>query len=134
MRRIKNQDKISKEGLIIALLKSKRGLAELFNNNSDNDRIRGNKKILDELRDKLTKQYRKEIKKKRYEIENEKNPLKLEKEEINNILMNQKEFLKKKNIVIMIVMILIAMEQETQEIYLVKLMKRTITNIIQKCF
>ena len=63
MRRIKDQDKNSKEGLIIALLNSKRGLAELFNNNSDNDRIRGNKKILDELRDKLTKQYRKEIKK-----------------------------------------------------------------------
>ena len=63
MRRIKDQDKNSKEGLIIALLNSKRGLAELFNNNSDNDRIRGNKKILDELRDKLTKQYRREIKK-----------------------------------------------------------------------
>ena len=70
MRRIKNQEKNSKEGLIIALLKSKRGFAELFNNNSDNGRIRGNEKILDELKDKITKQYRKEIKKKRYEIEN----------------------------------------------------------------
>ena len=39
--RIKNYEKMSKEGLIIALLKSKRSLAELFNNNFDNDRIKG---------------------------------------------------------------------------------------------
>ena len=40
IRRIKNYEKISKGGLIIALLKSKRSLAELFKNNFDNDRIR----------------------------------------------------------------------------------------------
>ena len=32
------------EGLIIALLKAKRSLAELSNNNFDNDRIKGIKK------------------------------------------------------------------------------------------
>ena len=63
MTRIKSYEKISKEGLIIALLKSKRSLVELCNNNFDNDRIRGNIKILNELRDRLTKEYRKEIKK-----------------------------------------------------------------------
>ena len=63
MTRIKSYEKISKEGLIIALLKSKRSLVELFNNNFDNDRIRGIKKILNELRDRLTKEYRKQIKK-----------------------------------------------------------------------
>ena len=63
MTRIKSYEKISKEGLIIALLKSKRSLVELCNNNFDNDRIRGIIKILNELRDRLTKEYRKEIKK-----------------------------------------------------------------------
>ena len=45
MRRIKNYEKISKEELI-SLLKSKRSLAELFNNNLDNDRISEIKTIL----------------------------------------------------------------------------------------
>ena len=63
MRIIKNYKKMSKEGLVIALLKSKRSLAELFNNNFDNDRIKGIKKTLNELRDNLTKEYRKKIKK-----------------------------------------------------------------------
>ena len=51
MRIIKNYKKMLKEGLVIALLKSKRSLAELFNNNFDNDRIKGIKKILNELRE-----------------------------------------------------------------------------------
>ena len=50
-----------KERLIIALLKSKRSLAELFNGNLDNDKISEIKKILNKLRDILTKEYRKEI-------------------------------------------------------------------------
>ena len=54
---------MSKEGLIISLLRSKRSLAELFNNNLDNDRISEIKKILNKLKDILTKEYRKEIKK-----------------------------------------------------------------------
>ena len=49
---------MSKKGLIIAFLKSKRSLAELFNN----ERIRRIKKILNELIDSLTKEYRKKIK------------------------------------------------------------------------
>ena len=49
MRRIKNYEKISREGLIIALLKSKCSVAELFNNNFDNGRIRGIEKIPNEL-------------------------------------------------------------------------------------
>ena len=40
-RRIKNYGRMSKEELIIALLKSKRSIAEDFNNNLDNDKISG---------------------------------------------------------------------------------------------
>ena len=39
MRRIKTYEEMSKEGLIIPLSKSKRGLDELFNNNPDNNKI-----------------------------------------------------------------------------------------------
>ena len=46
MRRIKSYEKMSKKGLIISLLRSKRSLAELFNNNLDNDRISEIKKSL----------------------------------------------------------------------------------------
>ena len=63
MRRIKRYDKISKEELIISLLKSKRSIAELFNNNLDNDKISDAKKIFNRLRDILPREYRKEIKK-----------------------------------------------------------------------
>ena len=38
MRRIKKHKEMSKEELIISLLKSKSSLAELFNNNPDNDK------------------------------------------------------------------------------------------------
>ena len=61
LRKIKNYQKMSKEWLIIALLKSKGSFAELFNNNFDNHRIRGIKKSLNKLRDRLSKEYRKEI-------------------------------------------------------------------------
>ena len=93
MRRIKNYEKMSKEGLIIALLKSKRSLAELFNNNFDNDRIKVIKKTLNGLRENLTKEYRKKIKKSftkqkiRKVFQNQK------KKRLMNILLNQKEFL-----------------------------------------
>ena len=46
MRRIKNYKRVSKKELIIALLKSKRSIAELFNNNLDNDKISDIKKSL----------------------------------------------------------------------------------------
>ena len=63
MRRIKKYKKMSKEELIISLLKSKSSLSELFNNNLDNDKISGSKKMLNRLRDILPKDYRKENKK-----------------------------------------------------------------------
>ena len=50
MRHIKNYKNMSKEGLLIALLKSKRSIDELFNNNSDNDRIKGIKKRLQKMK------------------------------------------------------------------------------------
>ena len=46
MRRIKNYKRVSKEELIIALLKLKRSIAELFNNNLHNDKISDIKKSL----------------------------------------------------------------------------------------
>ena len=52
---------MSKEELIIALLKSKRSLAKLFDNDFDNDRIRGIKKFLNEFKDSLIKEFRKKI-------------------------------------------------------------------------
>ena len=63
MGRIKNYGKMPKEELIIALLKSKRSLADLFNNNLDNGKISEIKKIVNKLRDILTKEHRKKIKK-----------------------------------------------------------------------
>ena len=74
MRRIKNYKETSKEGLIKKI-----------------------KKIFNKLRDMLTKEYRKKIIKKLYEIENQKNLSKLEKEETQDILLNQQEFSIKKN-------------------------------------
>ena len=52
-----------KERLITTLLKSKRSLAELFNDNLNSDKISEIKKILNKLRDIITKEYRNEIKK-----------------------------------------------------------------------
>ena len=63
MRRIKNYEEMSKEGLIISPLKSKRSIAEFFNNNLDNDNISDIKRILNRLGDVLSTEYRKEIKK-----------------------------------------------------------------------
>ena len=54
-------------------MKSKRSIAELFNNNLDDNKINDIKKILNRLTDMLTKEYKKKIKKKLYEIENKKN-------------------------------------------------------------
>ena len=45
-RRIKNYERMSKEEVIIALLKLKRSIAELFNNNLHNDKISDIKKSL----------------------------------------------------------------------------------------
>ena len=89
---------MSKEGLIIALLKLKRSLAELFNNKLDNDKISEIKKILNKLRDILTKEYGKKIKKKLYKIENKKNLSEVEEEEINEYLIELKRILNKKKL------------------------------------
>ena len=62
IRRIKNYEEMSKEELIISLLKSKQSIAELFNNNNLYDnKISDIRRILNRLRDILPKKYRKEI-------------------------------------------------------------------------
>ena len=66
---------MSKKELIISLLKSKQSIAELFNNNLDDDNISDIKIIVKRLRDILPKRYKKEIKKKLQEIENKENLL-----------------------------------------------------------
>ena len=53
---------MSKEELIISLLKSKQNIAELFNNNLDDDKISNIRRILNRLGDILPKRYRKEKK------------------------------------------------------------------------
>ena len=57
-RRIKNCKRMSKKDLIIALSKSKRGLAELFSNNLDDSEI-NDMRILNRLGDILPKRIRK---------------------------------------------------------------------------
>ena len=63
IRRIKNYEEISKEELIISLLKSKQSIAELFNNNLDDDKISDIRRILNRLRDMLLKRYKRKLKK-----------------------------------------------------------------------
>ena len=68
IRRVKNYEDKKKEDLIISLLKSKESIAELFhdNNNLYNDEISDIRRILNRLRDILSKKDRKEIKDKLY--------------------------------------------------------------------
>ena len=67
IRRIRNYEEMSKEELIISLLKSKQNIAELCNNNNlDDDKTSDIRRILNRLRDILRKRYRKEIKEKLY--------------------------------------------------------------------
>ena len=102
---------MSKEELIISLWKSKQSIAELLNNNPNDDKLSDIRRILNRLRDMLPKKYRKEILKKLYEIENNRNLSEQEKEEINYDLTKFVRILdKKKNIVHMIVVILITVE------------------------
>ena len=68
IRRIKNYEDMRKEDLIISLLKSKERIAELFNDNNNNE-ISDIRRILNRLRDILPKKDRKEIKDKLYKIE-----------------------------------------------------------------
>ena len=112
-----------KEELITSLLKSKDSIAELFNNNLDDGKIRDIKR---------TKKYRNEIKEKLYEIENKKNLSKRKKEKND-------EYIRK------LVRILYKKEEYCHherddldyygirevEFYLMRLMKKTITNQYQ---
>ena len=98
---------MTKEELIISLIKSKQTIAELFNDNEISD-IR---RILSRLRDILPKKDRKEIKDKLYEIEHQRNISEAEKEKNDEYLRKLVRILNdKKNIVPIIMMILIIME------------------------
>ena len=55
---------MSKEGLLIALLKSERSLTELYESKSNNAKIEEIKKSFNELRDKFSRSKIKEIRKK----------------------------------------------------------------------
>ena len=83
--RIKNYEDMKKEDLIISLLKSKESIAELFNDNNNNE-ISDIKRILNRLRDILPKKDRKESKDKFYKIEHQKNISKAEREENDEYL------------------------------------------------
>ena len=61
---------MSKEGLLIVLLKSERTPAELDKSKSDNAEIEETKKSFNELRDRFSESKIEEIRKELYEIEN----------------------------------------------------------------
>ena len=88
IRRIKNYEEMSKEELIISLLKLKQSTAKLFNNNINDNKINNIRRILNRLQDILPKRYRKENKEKLYEIKHNKNLLEAEKEE-NDIYLRK---------------------------------------------
>ena len=54
---------MSKEELITYLLKSKQSIVELFNSDLDDDKISDIRRILNRLRDRLPRKYRREIEK-----------------------------------------------------------------------
>ena len=62
IRRIKNYEDMRKEDLILSLLKSKQSIAELFNNNLYNNEISDIRRILNRLRDILSKKDKKKLK------------------------------------------------------------------------
>ena len=88
IKRIKNYEKMTKEELMISLLKSKQSVAELFNNNNNlyDNEISDIRRILSRLRDILPKKDRKEIKDKLYKIEHQRNISEAEKEENDEYL------------------------------------------------
>ena len=113
LRRIKNNDNLTKEHLIISLLKSESNPVERNNSISDDtsdDKIKSKKNdirlILSRLGNIVTKKYRKEIKKELYEIEKKQNLSDNKKEEIYDHLVELVNTLdKKKNTNIVIMMI-----------------------------
>ena len=110
MRRIKSRDKLTKEDLIISLLKSESSALENnfmkhFNNNTNDDtyddKIRGKisdiNMIFSRLGNIVTKNDRKKIKKELYEIENKKKtPSDKKKEEIYDHLVKLVKTIDKK--------------------------------------
>ena len=109
LKRIKNRDRLTKEGLIISLLKSESSYAERncmkhFNNNTDDDtyddKIRGKisdiNMIFSRLGNIVTKNDRKKIKKELYEIEKKQNLSDNEKEKIYDHLVKLANTLDKK--------------------------------------
>ena len=71
IRRIKKYEDMTKEELIISVLKGKQSIAELFNNNNNlyDNEISDIRRILSRLKDILPEKDRKEIKDKLYKIE-----------------------------------------------------------------
>ena len=69
MRRIKNYKNMSREELLIALLKSKQSHSELYKSKSNNAEIEETKKIFNEIRNKFSKSVIKEIRRELYEKE-----------------------------------------------------------------
>ena len=135
LRRIKNRDKLTKEDLIITLLKSASSAAERnfekrFSNNTDDDdddddddtydgKIRGKisdiRMILSRLGNIVTKNDRKKITKELYEIEKKENLSNRKKKDIYDHLVELVNTLnKKENINIMTVMIKITTEYEME--------------------
>ena len=109
LRRIKNSDNLTKEELIISILKSEsnpveRNYMKYFNNstndNTYDDKIKGKindiRIILSRLRNIVTKDDRKKIKKELYEIEKEQNLSDNEKEEIYDHLVELVNIFNKK--------------------------------------
>ena len=108
LRRIKNRDKSTKEGLITSLLKSESSNAERnymkhFNNNNNNTydgKIRGKigdvRMMLSKLGNTITNNDRKKIKRKLYETEKKENLSDKEKEKIYDDLVKLVETLDKK--------------------------------------
>ena len=110
MRRIKNRDKLKKEGLIISLLKSEsrdaeRNYMKHFSNNTDDDdtyddKIRGKisdtRMILSRLGNTLINNNRKKVKRELYEIAKKENLSEKEKEKIYDDLVKLAETLDKK--------------------------------------
>ena len=110
MRRIKNRDKLTKEGLIISLLKSEssndeRNYMKLFNNNTDDDdtyddkirsKISDIRMILSRLGNAVTYNDKEKIKRKLYEIEKKENLSDKEKEKIYDDLVKLAETINEK--------------------------------------
>ena len=79
---------MTKEELIISILKSKQSIAELFKNNNNlcDNKISDIRRILSRLRDILPKKDRKKIKDKLYRIEHQRNVSEERKEENDEYL------------------------------------------------